>query len=302
MHARYRADLPDRNMLRVGSLECGHGCSNRTPSNDTARGYRGRALYRLLAEVVRVADALIPDWLVKGCVFALLGSVALGTFYYPVVPWLESPGGNLLWDLLLQAAGIFITVVVIQRWVEKREENRWLPLKHRTYILLLMITDSLVLDLHPPKTDERQALYYYFGERAVVSSVTNEFGNKLMGLADDSFISRAKEIIARYPQPREIYQNYKEFRETIGWGSVILGREPELSNLVTNLDMALTTAVESLTSTLETADQDKEDLLRRAEPIILAGYFKRVAQEAYRLNEWLKSKADATSVQTKRKI
>jgi len=165
-----------------------------------------------------------------------------------------------------------------------------------------MITDSLVLDLHPPKTDERQALYYYFGERAVVSSVTNEFGNKLMGLADDSFISRAKEIIARYPQPREIYQNYKEFRETIGWGSVILGREPELSNLVTNLDMALTTAVESLTSTLETADQDKEDLLRRAEPIILAGYFKRVAQEAYRLNEWLKSKADATSVQTKRKI
>src|SRR5215213_6628126 len=101
--------------------------------------------------------------------------------YMDLINWLTSPGGNLIWDVVVQAAGIFLTVFIIERWLEKREEKRWLPLKHRTYILLIMITRSLIFDLSPHKPSESQkSLYYYFGNRAVISSVPKDFGNELL--------------------------------------------------------------------------------------------------------------------------
>jgi len=133
-----------------------------------------------------------------------------------LINWLTSPGGNLIWDVVVQAAGIFLTVFIIERWLEKREEKRWLPLKHRTYILLIMITRSLIFDLLPHKPSESQkSLYYYFGNRAVISSVPKDFGNELLALENASFVSRAKELIKQHPKPLEIYQNYKEFRGVI---------------------------------------------------------------------------------------
>jgi len=201
--------------------------------------------------------------------------------YDALIDWLASPGGNLLWDVLLQALGIFITVFVIQRWIEKREEKRWLPLKNVTYMLLFSTTEKLVRELSPHYHGESRVSIYYFGDRMSASSVPKEFGEKLLTTDSTRFIKRAKEITEQ--RPDLLSDVYQDLRADVARGSVALAREPELSKLLADLDLALEAAIKAINSPEDSA------------PKYLAQHFRWVAQSAYKLNKWLKSQADGDS-------
>jgi hypothetical protein len=76
---------------------------------------------------------------------AFFAGVSLGAMYSQAPPYtyhpnvldllhfLTSLGGNLLWDVFLQALGIFFTVVILRRYFERREGMRWRPARDDFY-------------------------------------------------------------------------------------------------------------------------------------------------------------------------
>ena len=64
--------------------------------------------------------------------------------YVDLFYFLASPGGSLLWDVFLQALGIFFTVVILQRYFEHREEMRWHPARQYLYRQLFSDADQLL--------------------------------------------------------------------------------------------------------------------------------------------------------------
>jgi hypothetical protein len=79
------------------------------------------------------------------------------------VDWTDTPPGNLTTNAALELAGIVLTVFFIQKWADRREQRRWLPLMHQTYGLLHDTTDRLVRELYGYQPDERHMTAYDFG-------------------------------------------------------------------------------------------------------------------------------------------
>lgn len=206
-----------------------------------------------------------------------------------LVNWLSSPSGNLIWDVGLQMLGIIVTVFFIQRWIEKREERRWLPLKHQMYYRLHNTTEHLVRDLYPHAPHEGCAFIYYFGRLPAISAITKEFGDEILDADEEAFASRALEIID--DEPELLSDFYQEFHAAISRSSVILESKPELSSLVATLDWALAGAVNDIGSRSASEDDEKHEVSGS----FLVFYLKWVVREAYKINEWLKSQADAVS-------
>ena len=69
--------------------------------------------------------------------------------------FLTSPAGGLLWDVFLAALGIYITVVILQRYFQDRENRRWRPARQYLYDQLYSDADWL-LGLLPRDVRERQ--------------------------------------------------------------------------------------------------------------------------------------------------
>lgn len=162
-------------------------------------------------------------------------------------------------------------------------------MKHQIYYHLLNSTEQLIRNLYPHEPSEARAILYYFGERLVaISGISKEFGDELLEADEEAFASRAMEIIDDYP--KLLSDIYQEFRADISRSSVILEREPELSSLVATLDLALTGAVNELGSHSASEDDEKHEVSG-----ILVFYLKWIVREAYKMNEWLKSQADAVS-------
>ena len=116
------------------------------------------------------ATTLKLVWFVSACIFIFFFAVALGVFYDPVVLWFTSPVGNLVWDVLLQALGIIITVTVIRKYFERQEEMRWLPARQDLYARLFSNADYLV-GLLPSRylPEEPHQATYRFGYRSYTS-------------------------------------------------------------------------------------------------------------------------------------
>jgi hypothetical protein len=83
-----------------------------------------------------------------------------------IINWLASPGGNLLWDLFLLALGIFLTVVILQRYFEHREEMRWLPARQYLYHSLFSEVNGLVELLPRELLEERPRAWYQFWDKS----------------------------------------------------------------------------------------------------------------------------------------
>lgn len=203
-------------------------------------------------------------------------------FFKYLVAWLTTPEGNLVWDLVLQALAIVITVFVIQRWIDKREEKRWLPLKQVTYMLLSVITDRLIRDLAPKEPEEQRMYIYYFGDRQGYSSVYEEYMDEILSMDVRSFVDRTTEISENHSEL--LSDTYQEFRDHFDRGSVALAREPEISRMLADLDFALSRALE--------AHKEPKD---GGSKLYLAQHSKWIVEHAYELNEGLKSQADRVS-------
>src|SRR5829696_7019759 len=145
-----------------------------------------------------------------------------------------SPGGNLLWDVFLQALGIFVTVVILQRYFEHREEMRWLPTRQYLYYQLFRDVNWLV-GLVPRENQEgRPKVWYRFGDRSYgTDNLGSSFAKDLWALDVSVLYGRVREFADR-TDVLETFQ--QELDSTLDHSAaVFLAREPELNRLIASL-------------------------------------------------------------------
>ena len=233
------------------------------------------------------------DWFVRIFISLLFLSIALGTLYDPVVLWLESPDGNMIWDILLQTLGIFITVTVIRRYLERQEEKRWLPVRQDLYSRLFSNADYLVGLLPPHYLPEPHKATYQFGyRRHTTYFFPEEFIARVVNARLTVFEDRVR-ALAEKPEIMEIYQ--EELNKLLGPSAIVcLTREPELNRLITDL----TEWISNFQGTLETYRHVLEtgrDPARRAGSSALQQAcitFRGLMISGYRLRQWLAANAE----------
>jgi hypothetical protein len=148
------------------------------------------------------------------------------------VTWLASHLGAVLWDLILQAVTIFITVWVIEKWLERREERRWRPARQILYSQLFDKADSLVRLLPWESWSGHGSAWYHFaGARSYGTKVFGEdFTDSLWRIDASEFEKRVQELAGK---PELMASLEQGFDNTLGpWTGVFLAREPELNKLI----------------------------------------------------------------------
>lgn len=147
------------------------------------------------------------------------------------VRWLTSPGGSLLWDFALQAAGIVFTVVILQRYFERQEERRWLPARQYLYYELFGDVDWLVRLLPRGYLEGRPRVWIQFGDRSYgTESMDRSLAKDLRSLDVSVLYEGVKEFADR----PDLLNSFKQgLDNTLGHSAaVFLAREPELNRLI----------------------------------------------------------------------
>lgn len=147
---------------------------------------------------------------------------------------MTSPGGGLLWDVLLLALGIFVTVFVLQRYFEDREKRRWGPARRYMYRQLDSDADWL-LSLLPPEIQERKPRAGYgLGTRGPIDyEQERDFGRRLTQMRPAQ-LAAATEEFANDPYHLERFKRSLDAK--LGYtGAVFLAQEPELNRILSEL-------------------------------------------------------------------
>jgi hypothetical protein len=211
-----------------------------------------------------------------------------------VVPLLSSPGGNLLWDLFLQALGIFFTVVILQRYFEHQEEMRWLPTRQYLYYRLFGDVNWLVGLLPGEYREGRPLVWFQFGERSYgTEAFDRSFAQVLWSLDVSVLYEEVKEFADR----PDLLDGLKQaLDDTLGHSAaVFLAREPELNRLIG----ALREHISRFEGSLEVYRGARESGVDPAavvgsSAIRQAGInLKELIIQGYLLGSWLAARADS---------
>jgi hypothetical protein len=154
--------------------------------------------------------------------------------FLELVDLLTSPGGGLLWDVFLLALGIYVTVVILQRYFDRQEEKRWRPARQYLYRQLISHTDWL-LNLMPSDPRERQpGVEHRVGpRRGTTNRYGRDFGRSLARL-NARRLSNMVEQFANNPRLLEVFK--QNFDTSLGYaGAVFLAREPALNKMLNEL-------------------------------------------------------------------
>jgi hypothetical protein len=145
-----------------------------------------------------------------------------------------SPGGNLLWDVLLQALGIFFTVVILQRYFAHREEMRWHPARQYLYRQLFSYANRLIGLLPNHVREGWPMAAYQFGYASHLSPrYDSAFMRSVIGL-DVWLLKDAATQFADDPTLLDDLNN--ELDSTLGHtAAVFLAIEPELNRIISEL-------------------------------------------------------------------
>lgn len=194
-----------------------------------------------------------------------------------VVDWLASPRGNLVWDLSL----VGLTVALIPLLVELRQKRRWLPAKHILYKRLFLSADNLIHNLVPVRVRMRESrgVWYHFGRSLSIGGRGyGENGADVRDLEIEDFKQSAEEIAKR---PELLSISRQSINSALSWSSAILADEPQLNEMVSNLDERLDQAI----STLDRYRRGSESMEQ------VTVIFLILALTAYDLREWLAKQA-----------
>jgi len=197
-----------------------------------------------------------------------------------VVGWLALPRGNLVWDLLL----VIFTVVLIPFLIEFRQKKRWLPAKHTLYKRLFLSTDNLIHNLVPVRVRMRESIsvWYHFGRSLSIGGRSyGEDGAEVRNLEAEDFKQSVEELAKR---PELLSISRQSMNSALSRSSAILADEPQLNELVSNLDERFDQAI----STLDRHRQGSESMEQ------VTVIFSILALTAYDLLEWLANQATAT--------
>lgn len=140
----------------------------------------------------------------------------------------------MLWDVFLQAVGIFFTVVILGRYFEHREEMRWRPARHYLYHSLFSDADWL-LGLLPHDMREGQPMAAYrFDQGSFLSQrYGSDFYRRLVRLRP----LRLREVVGQFAEDPTLLESFKQSLDTsLGYtGGVFLARELELNRILGEL-------------------------------------------------------------------
>lgn len=210
------------------------------------------------------------------------------------VRWLASPGGSLLWDVLLQALGIFFTVVILQRYFEHQERKRWHPARQQLYKQLFEDANWI---LASPALSEywekRPDVWYKFG---YVSYGRKQIDSSLpKKLQDLPYSALTQDVTALADEPELVESFKQQLDSTLGQSAaVFLARGPELNNLIGRLREEISTFEGSLEIYREARESGHNPAAILGDTAIRqAGIaLKEFMFAAYFLSKWLADHAD----------
>jgi hypothetical protein len=148
--------------------------------------------------------------------------------------FLTSPGGNLLWDVFLLALGIFVTVVILQRYFDRQEEIRWRPARQYMYRQLLSDADWLLRLLPSDLREGQPEVEYGYGpRRGTDHRYGRDFGRSLARLN----AARLSDVAEQFANDPTLLDGFKRSLNTslAYTGVVVLAREPELNKILSEL-------------------------------------------------------------------
>jgi hypothetical protein len=213
-----------------------------------------------------------------------------------MLDFLTSPGGGLLWDLFLLALGIFITVVILQRYFERQEEKRWRPARQDLYRRLFSHAGWLIRMLPDdvrtggPQTEHR------FGYRSVAGRVDPAFSRSIGRLKPE----RLKDVVEGLAdEPTALEEFEKRLDETLSpSATILLAKDPGLSGRLADLREWMSSVEDFLEGYREIREAGREagtDPGRRATSDVLRQacvHVKELIIEADRLRIWLAGYAE----------
>jgi hypothetical protein len=210
------------------------------------------------------------------------------------IRWLASPGGDLLWDVFLQALGIFVTVVILQRYFEHREEMRWLPTRQYLYHQLFRDVNWLVSLVPRENQERRPQVSYRFGDRSYgTDNLDSSFAKDLWALDVSVLYGRVREFADR---PGVLDSFKQELDDTLDHSAaVFLARESELSRLIASLREHISWFEGSLEIYREARESGLDPAaVTGSSAIKQAGItLKELIISGYRLRRWLAERADS---------
>jgi hypothetical protein len=147
--------------------------------------------------------------------------------------FLTSPGGSLLWDLFLLALGIYVTVVILQRYFERQEEKRWRPARQDLYQRLFSHANWLIKMLPSEVLGDWQQTKYKFGYGSGGGRVDPSFSRSIRGL-DAMRLGDVVESLADNPKLLEDFEEYLDgtLQQSAAFFSA---RDPELHRILAEL-------------------------------------------------------------------
>lgn len=74
---------------------------------------------------------------------------------------------DLLLNLIAEMIGIIVTVLIIDRMIQRREQKRWLPSKHYVHARLFEIIDNFLDSTFPPRFTRLTKTVYEYGRVTV---------------------------------------------------------------------------------------------------------------------------------------
>jgi len=210
------------------------------------------------------------------------------------VRWLASPGGNLLWDLLLQALGILFTVVILQRYFERQEERRWLPARQYLYYELFGDVDWLVRLLPKEYLEGCPLVWFQFGDRSYGTEKLDRSVAKELWSLDVSVLYEGVKEFADRP---DLLDGFKRSLDNTleHSAAVFLAREPELNRLIGALREHISRFEGSLEIYCESRESGRDPAaVLGSSAIQQAGInLKEFMIQGYLLLSWLAARADS---------
>jgi hypothetical protein len=213
-----------------------------------------------------------------------------------IINWLASPGGNLLWDLFLLALGIFLTVVILQRYFEHREEMRWLPARQYLYYQLFDAANWLVGLWPRESSEERSPVWYRFGYISYsADELGSSFGREVSSAAN---VPALYDRVRQFAEDPELLDSFKQdLDNTLAHSAaVFLAREPKLNVLISQLREHISHFEGSLEIYREAQESGHDPAAAvglGSSAIHQAGItLQMVILTAYQLRTWLASRAD----------
>jgi hypothetical protein len=205
---------------------------------------------------------------------------------------LTSPPKDLLWDVFLQAFGIFFTVVILQRYFDNREERRWRPARQDLYRRLFTWAGWLIRMVPGDVGEGGPQTEHRFGYRSAKGRADPDFARSIRRLKAE----RLKDVVESLADNPKALEEFEErLDETLQPSATILmTKDPGLNGRLSDLRGWITEFGYILQSYRD-ARKSQAALEMGADPAIAKQacvQLKEAMIEADRLRNWLASHAE----------